>query len=249
MATGDSATSAGFPLVSALEDIRDSYDEINLTRDLIANHQLTGGHPFTAISGTASAAQIPGLDASKIVSGVLAAARIPVPTRLQFGANLFYESASAWLSNTAISALGNIESGGLLRGIESYNYNITSAGRRAAWIDSAGFIGHTASSERYKQDINVADIDPEAVLALEPLMFRYRQAVAELGDEAPVEIGLIAEQLHDAGLTAFVFYDADGKPEGVHYELWALAVHAAVRHVNERLNTLEERLAKLEGKK
>lgn len=246
MAIGDAATAAGFDLVSALDDIRLAYEEINATRDLLATHQLTGTHPFTAITGVAAASQVPTLDASKIGTGVLDAARVPTPTRLQFGANLFYESESAWLSNTAISALGNIESGGLLRGIASYDYLITSA-RRATWTDANGFIGYAASSERYKQDVAPAEIDPEVILAIEPVVFRYKQQVDELGDDAEVEIGYIAERLHEAGLTQFVFYDADGRPEGIHYELWSVAVHAAARHVYNRVRALEERLDRLEG--
>lgn len=43
-----------------------------------ANH--TGTQPFSTISGTATAAQIPSLDAAKITSGTFAVARIPTGT-------------------------------------------------------------------------------------------------------------------------------------------------------------------------
>lgn len=61
MANGDAAAAFGFDIVLPSDAVQDGYDEINKSRDYIANH---------ATSGTHSAAQI--------TSGVLGAARLPV---------------------------------------------------------------------------------------------------------------------------------------------------------------------------
>jgi hypothetical protein len=53
MANGDLAASVGYPTVAGGDDIREGYDEDNVTRDLIAAHRLTGTHSASQIaSGT-----------------------------------------------------------------------------------------------------------------------------------------------------------------------------------------------------
>lgn len=45
MANGDAASQAGMDVVPGTADRRNGYDEINKTRDYLANHQTSGGHP------------------------------------------------------------------------------------------------------------------------------------------------------------------------------------------------------------
>lgn len=50
MANGDLAATAGMDTVAGSDDIRQSYDEINKSRDYLARHQLDGTHPASAIT-------------------------------------------------------------------------------------------------------------------------------------------------------------------------------------------------------
>lgn len=135
--------------------------------------------------------------------------------------------------------------------------NIT-ATRVAAWIQSSdGLIGTASSSRRYKQDIVDADLDVAAVERVLVRHFHYIDEVRKrddpdyefyVGPDYPVntEIGLIAEELHEAGLVDFVVYSLDDegnrRPEGVHYELLALALFPVIRAHSARLSALERRL-------
>jgi hypothetical protein len=141
---------------------------------------------------------------------------------------------------------GTVQFGGLLDSNDTYANDITTT-RRAMWISSAGVMGYASSSRTKKQDIIAATLDPAAILSIEPKHFRYIKAVEELGSEAPVEIGMIAEDLHDAGLGDFVDYGASGDIEGIHYSNYVVALQVVVRDQAAKIAALTDRLDRLEG--
>ena len=81
-------------------------------------------------------------------------------------------------------------------------------------IDSAGHLGTTTSSARFKDKIQPMDKASEAILALEPVTFRYRQ---ELDPEQVPQFGLVAEQVAKVN-PDLVARDEEGKPYTVRYE-------------------------------
>lgn len=161
--------------------------------------------------------------------------------------------------------------------------NITT-GRASLWgRTSDGWVGNTTSSRREKTNIIPAGIDPLAVLAIEVKHYSYIAEVRKRDDptypeyvgpdyHVAVEVGAIAEDLHDAGLWEFVVYEqeivdqeaADGTikkisvtklgedgepiPQSIHYTLWALAVHTAVQHVYGIVLKQEKRITALENR-
>jgi hypothetical protein len=142
---------------------------------------------------------------------------------------------------------GTVQFGGLLDSNDTYANEITTT-RRAMWMSSAGVFGYASSSRTKKQDITEASLDTDAILSIEPKLFRYISAVEELGDDAPVELGMIAEDLHDAGLTHLVDYGKNGKIEGIHYSMYVTALQAVVRHQATQISDLSARLDALEAK-
>jgi hypothetical protein len=98
-----------------------------------------------------------------------------------------------------------------------------------------GSIGYVPSSLRFKQDVAAMTIDEQAVLALQLVSFRYTAAIENLGDDAPTEVGLIAEQVHDLGMTWLVDYDDEGKPFGIKYERLAFALLPVIQSFDQRL--------------
>jgi hypothetical protein len=141
---------------------------------------------------------------------------------------------------------GTVTFGGLLDSDSTYANDITTT-RRAMWISSAGVFGYASSSRTKKQDIEAANLNVDSILSIEPKHFRYIKAVEELGDDAPIEIGMIAEDLHDAGLTDFVDYGASGDIEGIHYSNYVVALQAVVRDQADKIAALTNRLDRLEG--
>ena len=61
-------------------------------------------------------------------------------------------------------------------------------------IDSSGQLGTSNSSRRFKKDIRPMDQISEAVLALRPVTFHYRNQDTKRAEDAP-QFGLIAEDV------------------------------------------------------
>lgn len=156
---------------------------------------------------------------------------------------------------SSVSVSGDVTASASLRGqnlfaTQAPGFNITGT-RVAAWLESAtGRLGTASSSRRYKQDEAPAGIDPDAVLGIEPKRFRYIEQVEQYGDDAAIEYGFIAEDLHDAGLFPWVVYrEVDGEmvPDGVNYSMLAVAQHAALRAQQTQIDALTARLDALDG--
>lgn len=158
-------------------------------------------------------------------------------------------SAGSVSSPGSVSAGGDLTAGGALRAISVYNTTLTTS-YRAVWSTSVdGQLGYVPSSERFKQDIEALAADPAVLLQLQVVAFRYIAAAAELGDDAAIEVGFIAEQVHALGIWWLVDYSEDGLPFGVRYERIGLASllvsqWLAVQHAElaDRVSALEARL-------
>jgi hypothetical protein len=81
-------------------------------------------------------------------------------------------------------------------------------------VNSSGKLGVATSSERFKEAIKPMDKASEAILALKPVTFRYKE---EIDPEAIPQFGLIAEQVEKVN-PDLVARDADGKVYTVRYE-------------------------------
>jgi len=128
-------------------------------------------------------------------------------------------STSNVTANGNIAATGQVYSEQPFRSPGSRNYNV-STNYVAGWINSDGTIGTSQSSRRFKQDIEVAAIDPQAVLGLQLFQFRYIDEVRKRDDpthpnyvgpdyHVQVNLSVMAEDLHEAGLWQFVVYERE----------------------------------------
>ena len=59
--------------------------------------------------------------------------------------------------------------------------------------------------------------------------------------------GLIAEEVHDAGLTEFVDYDSDNKPDALKYGNMVSLCIKAIQELSAKVETLETKVAALEA--
>jgi hypothetical protein len=117
--------------------------------------------------------------------------------------------------------------------------NPVTTGYFALYVNADGRFGRTPSALKYKQDIANFTPAEQAVFAIQLRQFRLRQAVEEMGDAAPIEHGLIAEELAAVGLEWLVLYGPEGEPEGIAYEKVALALIPAIQDHETRLTALE----------
>jgi hypothetical protein len=84
----------------------------------------------------------------------------------------------------------------------------------AVHVSSSGQLGAVASSRRFKNDIKPMDNASEAILALKPVTFCYKQ---ELDPEGTRQFGLVAEDVEKVN-PDLVARDAEGKVYTVCYD-------------------------------
>ena len=91
---------------------------------------------------------------------------------------------------------------------------VTVSGGATVYIRSAGQLGTSTSSVRFKQDIRDMDRASETLLALRPVTFRYKP---EFDPDEIAQFGLIAEEVEKVN-PDLVVRDKDGKAYSVRYE-------------------------------
>ena len=157
---------------------------------------------------------------------------------------------------TAISTTlaGNVSIGGALLVPNAYNTDITWT-RRTGWWGNDGRAGYASSSRRKKTAIKPADeAGLLALLDVEPKTFRYRAEILRRTslrinagkDYVPaVELGLIAEELEEAGLGFFVYHDEAGTPEGIEYGMLTVALLAIARRQRDEIDEMRADIAEI----
>jgi trimeric autotransporter adhesin len=118
--------------------------------------------------------------------------------------------ASGDPSESDVMRIGHTQSATYIVGI----FGATVAGGTPVLIDSEHKLGTVTSSRRFKQDIRPMDKTSEALLALKPVTFRYKQEIDPVG--AP-QFGLVAEEVEKVN-PDLVVRDKEGKPYSVRYD-------------------------------
>lgn len=98
----------------------------------------------------------------------------------------------------------------------------------------------STSSLRYKVNVEDADFNLDQLAGLRPVRFQDRAEHAEQGDGSRQYVGLIAEEVDALGFQEFVFYDAEGRPDGVQYDRLTVALLDIVKDLAARVAALEE---------
>jgi trimeric autotransporter adhesin len=93
-------------------------------------------------------------------------------------------------------------------------FGATSSGGMAVFVNSDGKLGTSVSSRRFKDDIKPMDKASEAILALQPVTFRYKK---ELDPKGVAQFGLVAEDVEKTN-PDLVVRDKQGKAYSVRYE-------------------------------
>lgn len=143
------------------------------------------------------------------------------------------------------SATGTASAGGLA----TFNAGISSTDVRSRvltnnyavqYVDGSGRQGTVPSARRFKRDITPHAIDPNAIRSVQIVTFRYKAAVDELGDDAPVCVGVIADQIDEIeALRPFVQHDETGEISGVDYGQMVVPLIATVQDLLRRVDELE----------
>lgn len=121
--------------------------------------------------------------------------------------------------------------------------NVFSTGSwRATWALSDGTLGTAQSSRSVKTDFNTPDISLDDMRKVDWTEYRYIDDVNQNGDSAVWHVGMIAEELDEAGLGVFVEYNDDYVPVGINYPMLGVwAIHEA-HLAHKRIDELEQQL-------
>jgi len=113
-------------------------------------------------------------------------------------------------------------------------------------VDSAGQLGTVSSSRSVKQEIRDMGDATDRLLALRPVVFRYKQAQTLPSGELPPEYGLIAEEVAEV-FPDPVVYDEAGLPFTVKYHVMAPMLLNEMQKQEQVISDLSSRLALFEG--
>ena len=103
------------------------------------------------------------------------------------------------------------------------------------FVDSSGFVYRSTSSLKYKTDVKDSIHGLADVLKLRSVTYKSKN-----GDDT-VFGGLIAEEVHAAGLTEFVAYAPDKTPDSINYGNMVALLVSAIKELTARVQTLEAR--------
>lgn len=241
---------------------------ISSTMSQQANNATNAGK---AVNGTMSLLSQQILNIQANVQAAIANVTV-APTQVTagtFGAGVITPAANigtgALPSGVTVTADVNVTNvtGANVRATNGPATNIT-ATRVAGWLQSSdGLVGTASSSARYKTNIVDAATSGPAILGLSLKYYNYIAEIAKQQADpsyhVALEVGMLAEDLHAAGLWEFVVYQRDEEnnlildsagqpiPDGIHYEIFSLGVLAAAQELNSQLIALTARVSKLEG--
>jgi hypothetical protein len=123
-------------------------------------------------------------------------------------------------------------------------YNNTTGSAANMTVLSSGTIARSTSSLKYKRDVQDATHGLAEVLQLRPVTYKGKAA----SDGETVFGGLIAEEVHTAGLTEFVQYAEDGSPDALAYGNMVSLMVKAIQEQQALITALTTRITALEAK-
>ena len=159
------------------------------------------------------------------------------------GTNTNNTTYACTLRNSASALLFFARNDGLINtGVQAFSpYNLTTGIGANMVVTATGDLYRSTSSLKYKTDVVNYDKGLAEVLQLEPKYYKAKNN----GDQ--IFAGLIAEQVHETGLSEFVQYAPDKSPDAISYGNMAALFVKAIQELNAKVEALEARVAELEA--
>jgi hypothetical protein len=117
-------------------------------------------------------------------------------------------------------------------------YSQTTASAANVFVDSSGNVMRSTSSLRYKDDVQDYARGIADVMKLRPVTY-----ISKGSDGSKRYAGLIAEEVDAAGLTEFVEYDSEGRPDAIGYGHMVSLAFVGIQDHERRLKALESKLS------
>ena len=127
--------------------------------------------------------------------------------------------------------------GAIFTGLDGVSpYNLTTGNAANAVLDPNGYLYRSTSSLRYKTDVRDAEHGLAEILKLRSVTFR------SINFPDVVSGGLVAEEVDEAGLSEFVLYDHEGRPDALHYGNMVALCVKAIQQQHAIIGDLKARL-------
>jgi hypothetical protein len=120
-------------------------------------------------------------------------------------------------------------------------YNNTTASGANLSISTSGFFERSTSSIKYKKDVINYDKGLAEVLQMRPVYYKGKGE----NDGDKQFSGLIAEEIHDLGLTEFVQYAEDGSPDALSYGNMIALAFKAIQELNQKVENQQQTINSL----
>jgi hypothetical protein len=114
-------------------------------------------------------------------------------------------------------------------------YNLTTGSGANVFVESGGLLYRSTSSIKYKK--NVLDYSKGLTEIMQMRAVTYEGK--SKSDEGKIFAGLIAEEVHDLGLTEFVQYATDGTPDALAYSNMVSLLIKGIQELKAELDTLK----------
>jgi len=118
-------------------------------------------------------------------------------------------------------------------------YSLTTGTAANMHVDSNGIFYRSTSSLKYKKEVRNYDKGLNEVMQLQPKYYKGE-------DDGDIQFaGLIAEDVHDLGLTEFVQYADDGSPDALSYSHMIALLTKSIQEVNTRIKSRNRRIKEI----
>lgn len=136
-----------------------------------------------------------------------------------------------------------------LRVINSSEVYSQAVSGRTVLISSNLTLGTSVSSRKFKENIAEYTDLTKRILNVNPVTFDYKSEHIEEDsqDTRFNQFGLIAEDMHDAGLNHLVHYDKENKPEAINYTMLAVELLGVIKQQETAITSLTARIEALEA--
>ena len=118
--------------------------------------------------------------------------------------------------------------------------NLTTGSAANVFVESgSGLLYRSTSSIKYKNNVLDYNKGLKEVMQLRPVSYESKSK----SDEGKMFAGLIAEEIHELGLTEFVQYAEDGTPDALAYQNMIALAFKAIQEQQAQIEELKALIA------
>jgi hypothetical protein len=113
-------------------------------------------------------------------------------------------------------------------------YAGTSGGSANVHIASSGALVRSTSAKKYKKDIKPYNVGLSTLKQFKPITYKSKNE-----EDTKVYAGMLADDIHDLGLSEFVQYGEDEEVEGLSYDRLVTVCVNAIQELSAKVTALE----------